>query len=237
MITYGLVIETYGKYVKVRTTDGEFIIKSDKSPPKKGTKIEVKDFGKGDYTARVVAKRPGEFAELPNVKFVDLAEKILERLFAATSNNTETLKNPQFYLVTSKDKNFVTTAIALFIEELSKRVDISNVILEKIQKILIDDDTSQEKKKNEYLLNLLSGRYGLKHENGNFTFLDRKNSTFHILTSDNRIIGKIEEGIESLALIYFEKIPENIQLLESNLKKYFQVVSIKLINLSEGAYV
>lgn len=237
MITYGLVVETHGKYVKVRTRDGEFIIKSDKSPPKKGTKIEVKDFGKGDYTARVIAKRPGEFTELPSVKFVEASEKILERIFSSTSHNTQILKNSQLHSIVLKNKNFVTTAIALFIEELSKRVDISNIILEKIQRILTDDDTSEEKKKVEDFLNLLSGKYGLKNENGNFVFFDRKNSTFHILTQDNRIIGKIEEGIESSAVIYFEKIPEDAQSLETNLKKYFQVVSIKLINLSEGAYV
>jgi len=38
MRVFGLVPESYGKYVKVRTRDGEVIIKSDKKAPKEGTK-------------------------------------------------------------------------------------------------------------------------------------------------------------------------------------------------------
>lgn len=221
MKTYGLVLETYGRYAKVKTKDGEYIIKSDKKPPKEGTKIEVKDFGKGDYTAKILAKKPSDFIELPKVRFVDMAEKISERL------SMKTIKNG----------NFITTAIALFLEELSNRIDISKELLEKLQKLLNGEELSTEDKKLDLFLNLLSGRYSLRNENGSFIFLDRKNSTFHIFTQDNRIFGKIEEGSFSTATVYFDKFPENIELLENNLKKHFNLVSIKLASFSESIYV
>lgn len=218
MRTYGLVLESYGKYVKIKTKDGEYIIKSEKKAPKEGTKIEVKDFGKGDYLAKVVAKRPGEFEQLPAVKFVAISDKLVEKM-------------------NYKHSNLISVALALFLEELSKRIDINKALIMKLQKLLNGENLDDEDRKYEQYLNLLSGRYGLKSEKGKIAFMDRKNSTFHIFLQDNKIFGKIEEGVVNSATIYFEKIPENVQELEENLKKNFQLVAIKLLSFSEGTYV
>ncbi|MEN3042302.1 MAG: hypothetical protein ABDH59_03240 [Fervidobacterium sp.] len=218
MRTYGLVLESYGKYVKIKTKDGEYIIKSDKKVPKEGTKIEIKDFGAGDYLAKVVAKKPGEFDQLPNVKFVVFSEKLIEKM--------------QY-----KHSNSIVVALALFLEELSKRIDINSYLLAKLKKILSNDKIDDEDKKFQIYLNVLSGRYGLKKEGESIVFMDRKCSTFHVFLKDNKIFGKIEEGVTNSAIIYFEKFPENVQQLEENLRKSFQIVAIKLLNFSEGAYV
>jgi len=218
MRAYGLVLESYGKYVKVRTKDGEFIVRSDKKPPKEGTKIEVKDFGKGDYLAKVVAKKPGEFEELPNVKFVEISERI-----------TSGLK--------FKHMNTISVAVALFLEEISKRIEISNPFILRIQKLLSGKDLDDEDRKFERYLNVLSGRYGLKSDSGTIIFMDRKTSTFHVFLEANKIFGKVEDGIQNSVVLYFEKFPENVQYLEESLRKHFQIVSIKLEGFSEGAYV
>ncbi len=218
MRAYGLVLESYGKYLKVRTKDGEFIVKSDKKFPKEGTKIEVKDFGKGDYLAKIVAKKPGEFEELPNVKFVEMSERIISGL--------------KF-----KHINAVSVAVALFLEELSKRIEISNPLILRIQKLLSSKDLDDEDKKFERYLNVLSGRYGLKSDSEVIIFIDRKTSMFHVFLEDNKIFGKVEDGIQNSVILYFEKLPENVRYLEESLRKYFQIVSIKLEGFSEGAYV
>jgi hypothetical protein len=217
LYVYGTIVESYGKYVKIKVKDGEFVIRSDKKAPKEGTKIEIKDFGKGDYLAKVLAKKPGEFEELPSVRFIDISEKLLSG-------------------VNVKHLDTLSVALALFLEELAKRIDLTHLLMLKLQNIL-SGDSSEEEGKFLIYLNLLSGRYGLKSEKNTVVFMDRKLKTFLVFLEDNKIFGKVTEGIQDSVILYFEKVPDNAKLLEESLKRYFQVVLIKLESFSEGAYV
>ena len=234
MKIFGLVVESYGKYVKVKTSDGEYIIKSGKKAPKEGAKIELKDFGIGDYVAKVLAKKPYNFRELPSVRFVQLAEELVEGLD-----------------VLSKERLIV--AIALFLEEISKRREIDKSILQRLRKALRQSQAvdsaqqSMEKKESnddrqeleDFLnyLNILSGKYGLIINEG-IIFLDREAGTFEVFLKNNRIYGVTQQNaMRSSVTLYFEKIPENVTELEKRLRNNFDVVSIKLEAMRDGTYV
>ena len=221
MRVFGLVLESYGKYVKVRTRDGEVIIKSDKKAPKEGTKIEMKDFGQGDYKAKVLAKRPGKFDELPNVRFIEISERLVDEM---SRNSTNKL-----------DRDDLVVNIALFIEELSKRIDVNSAFLQKFQKYLNGElDGNTELADFENYINLLSGRYGLKKSKNGIAFLDRARGTFQVFVGDDSILGKIDG--DSITL-YFSKMPENVEELERNLRRSFSFVSFKLEGFVDGTYV
>jgi hypothetical protein len=231
---FGLVVESYGKYVKVKTSDGEYIIKSGKKAPKEGAKIELKDFGVGDYVAKVLAKKPYNFRELPSVRFVQVAEELVEGLDFS-----------------SKERLIV--AIALFLEEISKRREIDRSILQRLKRALRKLQTadaaqqSMEKKESDSdrqelenflnYLNILSGKYGLIINEG-IVFLDRETGTFEVFLKDNRIYGVTQQNsLSSSVTLYFEKIPENVTELEKRLRNNFNVVSIKLEAMRDGTYV
>ncbi|AMW33573.1 hypothetical protein [Fervidobacterium islandicum] len=233
MKIFGFVVESYGKYVKVKTSDGEYIIKSEKKAPKEGTKIELKDFGVGDYLAKVLAKKPYNFRDLPSVRFVQLAEELVNDLeFSA--------------------KERLIVAIALFLEEVSKRREMDKSMLQKLKMALkktrslnveSSDDKTKENEKQQDLagflnyLNVLSGKYGLIVDEG-VVFLDREGGTFEVFLKNNRIYGIIQEStLSSSVTLFFEKVPENILELEKRLKDNFNVVSIKLEAMRDGTYV
>ncbi|QAV33631.1 hypothetical protein SAMN04488510_12835 [Fervidobacterium changbaicum] len=233
MKIFGFVVESYGKYVKVKTSDGEYIIKSEKKAPKEGTKIELKDFGVGDYLAKVLAKKPYNFRDLPSVRFVQLAEELVNDLeFSA--------------------KERLIVAIALFLEEVSKRMEMDKSMLQKLKMALkktrslnveSSDDKTKENEKQQDLagflnyLNVLSGKYGLIVDEG-VVFLDREGGTFEVFLKNNRIYGIIQEStLSSSVTLFFEKVPENILELEKRLKDNFNVVSIKLEAMRDGTYV
>jgi len=221
MRVFGLVLESYGKYVKVRTRDGEVIIKSDKKALKEGTKIEMKDFGQGDYKAKVLAKRPGKFDELPNVRFIEISERLVDEM---SRNSTNKL-----------DRDDLVVNIALFIEELSKRIDVNSAFLQKFQKYLNGElDGNTELADFENYINLLSGRYGLKKSKNGIAFLNRAHGTFQVFVGDDSILGKIDG--DSITL-YFSKMPENVEELERNLRRSFSFVSFKLEGFVDGTYV
>jgi len=227
MKIFGYVLESYGKYVKVKTNDGEYIIKSDKKAPKEGAKIELKDFGSGDYVAKVLAKKPYNFRELPSVRFVQLSEELLADI--------ELL---------SKERLII--AVALILEEVSKRREIDKFFLKRLRALLnrvISTVPSNSNSGEENLedfqnyLNVLSGKYGLIINEG-AVFLDRENGTFEVFLRNNRIFGVVETNATgSSVTLYFEKIPENVEELEKRLKSNFNVVSIKLEAMSDGTYV
>jgi len=207
--------------VKVRTRDGEVIIKSDKKAPKEGTKIEMKDFGQGDYKAKVLAKRPGKFDELPNVRFIEISERLVDEM---SRNSTNKL-----------DRDDLVVNIALFIEELSKRIDVNSAFLQKFQKYLNGElDGNTELADFENYINLLSGRYGLKKSKNGIAFLNRAHGTFQVFVGDDSILGKIDG--DSITL-YFSKMPENVEELERNLRRSFSFVSFKLEGFVDGTYV
>jgi len=221
MRVFGLVLESYGKYVKVKTKDGEVIIKSDKKAPKEGMKIEIKDFGQGDYKAQVLAKRPGRFDDLPNVRFVEMSEKLVDEM---SHTPAEKLK-----------RDDLVVNIALFIEELSKRIDVTGTFLQKFQKYLNGElDGNTELADFENYINLLSGRYGLKKSKNGIAFLNRAHGTFQVFVGDDSILGKIDG--DSITL-YFSKMPENVEELERNLRRSFSFVSFKLEGFVDGTYV
>jgi len=221
MRVFGLVLESYGKYVKVKTRDGEVIIKSDKKAPKEGTKIEMKDFGQGDYKAKVLAKRPGKFDELPNVRFIEISERLVDEM---SRNSTNKL-----------DRDDLVVNIALFIEELSKRIDVNSAFLQKFQKYMNGElDGNTELADFENYINLLSGRYGLKKSKNGIAFLNRAHGTFQVFVGDDSILGKIDG--DSITL-YFSKMPENVEELERNLRRSFSFVSFKLEGFVDGTYV
>ncbi|MBP7303261.1 MAG: hypothetical protein ABFC87_06085 [Fervidobacterium sp.] len=221
MRVFGLVLESYGKYVKVRTRDGEVIIKSDKKALKEGTKIEMKDFGQGDYKAKVLAKRPGKFDELPNVRFIEISERLVDEM---SRNSTNKL-----------DRDDLVVNIALFIEELSKRIDVNSAFLQKFQKYMNGElDGNTELADFENYINLLSGRYGLKKSKNGIAFLNRAHGTFQVFVGDDSILGKIDG--DSITL-YFSKMPENVEELERNLRRSFSFVSFKLEGFVDGTYV
>ncbi len=221
MRVFGLVLESYGKYVKVKTKDGEVIIKSDKKAPKEGMKIEIKDFGQGDYKAQVLAKRPGRFDDLPNVRFVEMSEKLVDEM---SRNSTNKL-----------DRDDLVVNIALFIEELSKRIDVNSAFLQKFQKYMNGElDGNTELADFENYINLLSGRYGLKKSKNGIAFLNRAHGTFQVFVGDDSILGKIDG--DSITL-YFSKMPENVEELERNLRRSFSFVSFKLEGFVDGTYV
>ncbi len=221
MRVFGLVLESYGKYVKVKTKDGEVIIKSDKKAPKEGMKIEIKDFGQGDYKAQVLAKRPGRFDDLPNVRFVEMSEKLVDEM---SHTPAEKLK-----------RDDLVVNIALFIEELSKRIDVTGTFLQKFQKYLNGElDGNTELADFENYINLLSGRYGLKKSKNGIAFLNRAHGTFQVFVGDDSILGKIDG--DSITL-YFSKMPENAEELERNLRRSFSFVSFKLEGFVDGTYV
>ncbi|MGQ9855765.1 MAG: hypothetical protein ACUVQF_03445 [Fervidobacterium sp.] len=254
MKIFGYVLESYGKYVKVRTQDGEYIIRSDKRPPKEGTKLELKNFGSGDYFAKVVAKKPYEFSELPSVKFVQMAEELI----ASQSVWDEHMKNR------------LTIAIGLFLEKISKRREIDKRLLQKFKTMFnerlgkvvrssgilrgVDGllssveseignsmtvnemqkaDEADEYAEFEKYLNILSGRYGLII-NGGLIFLDRQLGIFEVFLRNNHIFGRVNGQNVTL---YFEKIPAGVEELEKNLKRVFNQVYIKLKGMDDGAYV
>ncbi|HOP82096.1 MAG TPA: hypothetical protein PL174_02660 [Fervidobacterium sp.] len=221
MRVFGLVLESYGKYVKVKTKDGEVIIKSDKKAPKEGMKIEIKDFGQGDYKAQVLAKRPGRFDDLPNVRFVEMSEKLVDEM---SHTPAEKLK-----------RDDLVVNIALFIEELSKRIDVNSAFLQKFQKYMNGElDGNTELADFENYINLLSGRYGLKKSKNGIAFLNRAHGTFQVFVGDDSILGKIDG--DSITL-YFSKMPENVEELERNLRRSFSFVSFKLEGFVDGTYV
>lgn len=221
MKVFGLVLESYGKYVKVKTRDGEVIIKSDKKAPKEGTKIEIKDFGQGDYKAKVLAKRPGKFDALPNVRFVEISERLVDGMSYNISNKSR--------------RDDLVVNIALFIEELSKRMEISGAFLQRFQKYLNGElDGSTEFEEFENYVNLLSGKYGLKRTKNGIAFLNRSHGTFQVFVGEDSISGKIDG--DSIVL-YFSKMPENAEELEQNLRKSFSFVSFKLEGFVDGTYV
>ncbi|HPT58770.1 MAG TPA: hypothetical protein PLD16_02950 [Fervidobacterium sp.] len=221
MRVFGLVLESYGKYVKVKTKDGEVIIKSDKKAPKEGMKIEIKDFGQGDYKAQVLAKRPGRFDDLPNVRFVEMSEKLVDEM---SHTPAEKLK-----------RDDLVVNIALFIEELSKRIDVNSAFLQKFQKYMNGElDGNTELADFENYINLLSGRYGLKKSKNGIAFLNRAHGTFQVFVGDDSILGKIDG--DSITL-YFSKMPENAEELERNLRRSFSFVSFKLEGFVDGTYV
>ncbi|WP_448376126.1 hypothetical protein [Fervidobacterium sp.] len=227
MKIFGYVLESYGKYVKVKTSDGEYIIKSDKKVPKQGAKIELKDFGSGDYFAKVLAKKPYNFKELPAVKFVQLSEEILEDIE-----------------ITAKERFII--AIALVLEEISKRRELDKQFLQKVRGLIkrlvtpaTNKSTDDEKDFEEFqnYVNVLSGKYGLIINDGAI-FIDRENMIFEVFLRDNRFYGIIDTSSTGSAVtLYFEKIPENIEELEKKLKNNFNFVSIKLEAMSDGTYV
>lgn len=219
MKLFGLVLESYGRYVKVKTKDGEVIIKSDKKAPKEGTKIEIKDFGQGDYQAKVLAKKPGDFDYLPNVKFVEIGERLVDETLYRGSSKMQ------------KDK--IVINIALFVEELSKRMEINNTFLQRFQKYLVDEPNGENNEFENYI-NLLSGKYGLKKTKEGIAFLNREKGAFRIFIGDDTITGRIS-GNE--IAVYFSRMPENAEELEKKLRKYFSVVSFKLEGFVDGAYV
>lgn len=221
MKVFGLVLESYGKYVKVKTRDGEVIIKSDKKAPKEGTKIEMKDFGQGDYKAKVLAKRPGKFDALPNVRFIEISERLVDGMSYNISNKSR--------------RDDLIVDIALFIEELSKRMEISGAFLQRFQKYLNGElDGSNEFEEFENYVNLLSGKYGLKRTKNGIVFLNRSHGTFQVFVGEDSISGKIDG--DSIVL-YFSKMPENAEELEQNLRKSFSFVSFKLEGFVDGTYV
>jgi len=221
MRVFGLVLESYGKFVKVRTRDGEVIIKSDNKALKEGTKIEMKDFGQGDYKAKVLAKRPGKFDELPNVRFIEISERLVDEM---SRNSTNKL-----------DRDDLVVNIALFIEELSKRIDVNSAFLQKFQKYMNGElDGNTELADFENYINLLSGRYGLKKSKNGIAFLNRAHGTFQVFVGDDSILGKIDG--DSITL-YFSKMPENVEELERNLRRSFSFVSFKLEGFVDGTYV
>ncbi|MEJ5256973.1 MAG: hypothetical protein WHS64_01840 [Fervidobacterium sp.] len=243
MKIFGYVLESYGKYVKVRTQDGEYIIKSDKRPPKEGTKLELKNFGSGDYFAKVVAKKPYEFNELPSVKFVQMAEELLA---------SQEIWNEHV-------KNRLAIAIGLFLEEVSKRRDIDKKLLTRFKSLLNErigrrsdsgeviggtgilfpgnhaDNSDKADKYAEFekYLNILSGRYGLIINEG-LVFVDRELGTFEVFVVGNHIFAKTDG--QNLTL-YFEKIPDGVEQLERRLKRVFRQVHIKLKGMDDGTYV
>ncbi len=221
MRVFGLVLESYGKYVKVKTRDGEVIIKSDKKAPKEGTKIEIKDFGQGDYKAKVLAKRPGKFDELPNVRSIEISERLVDEMSHSPADKLE--------------RDDLVVNIALFIEELSKRIDVNSAFLQKLQKYMNGElNGNTELVDFENYINLLSGRYGLKKSKNGIAFLDRARGTFQVFVGDDSILGKIDG--DSITL-YFSKMPENVEELERNLRRSFSFVSFKLEGFVDGTYV
>ncbi|ABR31391.1 hypothetical protein SU69_07850 [Thermosipho melanesiensis] len=71
---YGVVSDTYKNLVKLKTKNGEVIVKSNKKIPK-GLRVEVKNIGEGDYKGKLVA---GPKGSLPPLRYVFLATKITE---------------------------------------------------------------------------------------------------------------------------------------------------------------
>jgi len=231
---FGLVVESYGKYVKVKTSDGEYIIKSGKKAPKEGAKIELKDFGVGDYVAKVLAKNLTTFG---NCLVLDLS-----RLLKSWSKG-----------LIFRPKSDSLLPIALFLEEISKRREIDRSILQRLKRALRKLQTadaaqqSMEKKESDSdrqelenflnYLNILSGKYGLIINEG-IVFLDRETGTFEVFLKDNRIYGVTQQNsLSSSVTLYFEKIPENVTELEKRLRNNFNVVSIKLEAMRDGTYV
>jgi hypothetical protein len=153
--------------------------------------------------------------------------------------------------VLSKERLIV--AIALFLEEISKRREIDKSILQRLRKALrksqaVDSaQQSTEKKESnddrqeleDFLnyLNILSGKYGLIISEG-IVFLDREGGTFEVFLKNNRIYGVTQQNaMRSSVTLYFEKIPENVTVLEKRLRNNFDVVSIKLEAMRDGTYV
>uniref|UniRef100_A0A7C5VL38 Uncharacterized protein n=1 Tax=Fervidobacterium thailandense TaxID=1008305 RepID=A0A7C5VL38_9BACT len=209
----GLILESYGKYMKVRTPDSEIIVKSDRKPPKEGSKIEIKDFGYGDLKATIIVKRDDMVDHLPDLRLLEVSEK-LSRLIPGQLQEW------------SKD---ITARIALVLEEVSKKTDIDREFLKNFESYLANSDEFFE-----FYLNILSGGYGLLYRNGIFVFLNRKNSRFEVFTKDNKIKGLVTEKAVTL---YFQRIPADVRELELNLKRHFGFVNIKLESLDGGVYV
>lgn len=213
MKVIGLVLESYGKYMKVRTRDGEIIVKSDKRPPKEGSKIELKDFGYGDLRATIVAKKDDTIDHLPSLKLMELSEKVAKSL-------------SEDFRAWSKE---IAVRIALVLEEVSKRVDIDTEFLKWMGGYFVSHDECFE-----HYLNMISGGYGLLSRDGIFVFINRRNGRFEVFTKDNKIKGIVTDEIVTL---YFKKMPGGVEELENNLKKHFGLVNIKLESLDGGVYV
>lgn len=209
----GLILESYGKYMKLRTPDGEIIVKSDRKPPKEGTKIELKDFGYGDLKATIIAKKDDTVDHLPDLRLIAVSEKLSRFI-------------PEQLQEWSKD---ITVRIALVLEEVSKKTDMNREFFKNFENYLANSDGVFE-----FYLNILSGAYGLLYRSGIFVFLNRKNGRFEVFTKDNKIKGHVTEKAVTL---YFQRIPADVRELELNLKKHFGVVNIKLESLDGGVYV
>ncbi len=204
MKIYGYVMETYGKFVKVRTKDGEVVIKSEKANSLKDKKtIEIKNSGYGDLKAKIVA---GPSQELPSLKSLQLVDQYFGEVDFATQ-------------------------LANFLDELSKRIIVDSEFLKKLRDYIYKEKDEEF----EYVLKLLSGRYGLL-SNGNLViFLDKILGTFEIFGEDTtgKITGLVKE---SEVVVYFEKIPQKVDELYQKLKQYFGSVVIKKEGYENGFY-
>lgn len=211
----GLVVEAYGRYVKVRTKEGDIIIKTEKRTPKEGTHIELKDRGVGDYSARVLAKLEPELTELPSLRTLATAERLLRNL-------------DQDFLV--ENGREVQVRLALWLDEISKRTSLTADLLQQIEDYL-NGKSAQEL---EGTLNLLSGKYGFLARHGVFVFLFRPASRFELFSKGLRIKGLVTDRSVTLQ---FSRMPSGVDELERELKRSFEIVNFKLAGMEGGFYV
>ncbi len=205
MKIYGYVVETYGKFVKVRTKEGEVVIKSDKANSLKDKKtIEIKNSGYADLQAKIVA---GPSEELPSLKSLQMVEQYFGEVDFATR-------------------------LARFLDEIGRRINIDAEFLKMLKEYVYKKEKDEEF---EYVLKLLSGRYGLLSNGELIIFLDKTLGTFEVYGESS--IGKIKGVVkETEVVLYFEKIPQKVDELYEKMKQYFGNVVIKKEGYEDGFY-
>ncbi|QTA37886.1 hypothetical protein JYK00_09235 [Thermosipho ferrireducens] len=160
---YAIVTETFGKFMKLKTKNGEIVIRSKKSVPKEGISVELKSSGNADFFGKIIA---GPSKKLPSLKFLVFAEKI------------------------SKKKQHIVS-IAFFLEELKERLKINNEIINIIKKYVEIGEVNEEMKTIGSYLNALSGKFGLRSYQNSLVFTNRETGEFEIYTEDNTIKGVV----------------------------------------------
>ncbi len=204
MKIYGYVVETYGKFVKVRTKEGEVVIKSDKANSLKDKKtIEIKNSGYADLQAKIVA---GPSEELPSLKSLQTVEQYFGEVDFATQ-------------------------LAKFLDEIGRRINIDAEFLKKLKEYVHKGKDEEF----EYVLKLLSGKYGLLSNGELIIFLDKTLGTFEVYgeSSTGKITGVVKENE---VVLYFEKIPQKVDELYEKMKQYFGNVVIKKEGYEDGFY-
>ncbi|MBZ4650331.1 hypothetical protein [Thermosipho sp. (in: thermotogales)] len=160
---YGIVSDLYRNIVRLKTNNGDIVIKSNKKMPK-GLKVEIKNIGQGDYKGKILM---GPSKVLPSLDAIYYSSMITE------------------------DRSLVEKLSFLF-EELSKRVKIDRSFLEKFKKYFEAGEVDEDNKVFGNYVNLLSGRYGFRSFGMIKIFVDRKAEEFVLYFKDNVIKGKVE---------------------------------------------